>query len=46
MMALCAHFVIAMVDRPAEQELKRTLRAPEDANRQDIQVQTLPVEKE
>jgi hypothetical protein len=34
--------IIAIVDRLATQELEKL----EDANRQDVQVQTLPVEKE
>lgn len=34
--------MIAIVDRIADQELKRI----QDANRQDVQVQALPVEKE
>lgn len=34
--------MIAIVDRLADQELKRI----QDANRQNVQVQTLPVEKE
>ena len=34
--------MIAIVDRLAEQELKRI----QDANRQDVQVQALPLEKE